>query len=116
MGLFYIDTSTGDVATAGQLHAAGITEPELPWLRIQAPSDATTLWHSVMIKEERGVFIGTLTLRHGDHHRLLTDRGWQEIAPELIGSTLPGNEGLSDVSPSPWSGEPYTESAEPQDR
>jgi hypothetical protein len=114
MGLFYIETSTGHVATARQLYDIGVTEPELPWLRIQAPSDATTLWHSVMVKEERGVFIGTLTLRHGDHHRLLMGQGWNEIAPELIGSTLPGKDRPSEVSPSPWSDEPYTEPKNPQ--
>jgi len=114
MGLFYIDTSTGDVATGRQLYDIGVTEPELPWLRIQAPSDATTLWHSVMVKQERGIFIGTLTLRHGDHQRLLVQQGWTEIEPEKIGSTLPGSEGPSDVSPSPWSDEPYTEPRDPQ--
>ena len=104
MGVFYIDTSTGAVATASQLVEIGVTEPEKPWLRIQASNDATTLWHAVLIKEERGIFIGTLTLRHGEHHNLLLKQGWQEIEPELIGTSLPGREGPSEVSPSPWSG------------
>jgi len=104
MGVFYIDTSTGMVATALQLVEIGITEPEKPWLRIQASNDATTLWHSVLVKEERGIFIGTLTLRHGDHHTLLLKQGWQEVEPEQIGASLPGRDGPSQVSPSPWSG------------
>ena len=103
VGIFYVDTSSGRVATAGQLEAAGIEEPELPWLRIKAASDASTLWHAVLVKEERGVFIGTLTLRHGDHHDLLLNRGWQEVPPERIGTGLPGAPESSGVSPSPWS-------------
>ncbi|CAB4881927.1 MAG: hypothetical protein F2799_07635 [Actinobacteria bacterium] len=102
MGLFFIDTSTGHVATFGQLREAGIDEPEMPWMKINASIDATTLWHTVLVKEERGIFIGTLTLRHGDHHSLLLDQGWQEIAPEMVGSSLPGHDPTTAVSPSPW--------------
>jgi len=103
MGIFYVDTSTGDVATARQLASAGLDEPELPWLRIQGPSDASTLWHAVMIKRERGVFIGTLTLRHGSHQGLLLQSGWTEVQPAEIGMNLPGAEGEAALSPSPWS-------------
>jgi hypothetical protein len=103
MGQFFVDTSTGHVATLAQLNAVGIDEPEAPWHRIQAPVDATTLWQAVMVKSERGVFIGTLTLRHGDHHALLLTKGWQEIPPAEIGANLPGATGPSEVSPSPWS-------------
>lgn len=102
MGIFYIDTSCGDVATASQLKAAGIDDPDRPWLRIQAPNDASTLWHAVLVKQERGIFIGTLTLRHGDHHTLLLNSGWREVPPEQIGTGLPGAAQLSEVSPSPW--------------
>ena len=35
-------------------------------------------------KQERGIFIGTLVLRHGDHHALLLERGWEEIAVEEL--------------------------------
>ena len=31
-----------------------------------------------------GIFIGTLTLRHGDHHALLLERGWEEIEVEEL--------------------------------
>lgn len=91
------------MATAAQLKAAGIDEPDKPWLRINAANDASTLWHAVLVKEERGVFIGTLTLRHGDHHNLLLNSGWHEIPPAQIGTSLPGSPESSDVSPSPWS-------------
>ena len=103
MGIFYVDTSTGSVATAGQLAALGIEEPALPWLRIQGAGDASTLWHAVLVKEERGVFIGTLALRHGSHHGLLVKSGWREVPPAAIGSTLPGADGEVTLSPSPWS-------------
>ena len=46
MGVFFIDTCTGQVATQQQLVEAGIADasgdPPRPWHRIQAPSDATT--------------------------------------------------------------------------
>ena len=103
MGIFYVDTATGSVATAQQLRLAGIDDPDAPWLRIQGPSDATTLWHAVLVKEERGIFIGTLTLRHGDHHALLLTKGWIEIEPERIGTSLDPEGRDSTVSPSPWS-------------
>jgi hypothetical protein len=30
------------------------------------------------------VFIGTLSLRHGDHYNLLLSRGWTEVPVEEI--------------------------------
>jgi hypothetical protein len=83
MASFFIDTSTGQVATQRQLVEAGIVAPDeqpaLPWHRIQGTRDASTMWYAVMRKQERGVFIGTLVLRHGDHHALLLDSGWDEV-------------------------------------
>jgi hypothetical protein len=39
-----------------------------------------------MRKEAReGVFIGTLAIRHQDHHASLLQQGWQEVAPADIG-------------------------------
>jgi hypothetical protein len=38
-----------------------------------------------MRKSERGVFIGTLVLRHSPHHALLMESGWEEIPAERIG-------------------------------
>ena len=102
MGIFYVDTSTGSVATAAQLRAAGVAEPVQPWLRINASDDVTTLWHSILVKEERGVFIATAALRHGNHHALLLQRGWRELDPTEIGTSLPGVDGPVELAPSPW--------------
>ena len=58
--------------------------PGPPWFRIQGTRDATTLWYAVLRKRERGVFIGTLTIRHGDHYASLLARGWEEVPVEEI--------------------------------
>jgi hypothetical protein len=92
MGVFFIDTAQGTVATQRQLIEAGVTDPAAaapprPWLRIQGSGDASTMWYAVMRKRERGVFIGTLVLRHSPHHALLTQQGWEEVAPDAIGET-----------------------------
>ena len=89
MGAFFIDTTDGRVATQRQLAEAGLVDedetPVDPWFRIQGPSDASTMWYSVLRKRERGVFIGTLCIRHGDRKALLEERGWEEIPIEEIG-------------------------------
>ncbi len=54
--------------------------PQLPWHRIQGSGDASTMWFAVMRKREKGVYIGTLVLRHGDHHASLLKGGWEEVA------------------------------------
>jgi hypothetical protein len=88
MAAFFIDTGTGQVATLRQLSAACATDeqgtPRRPWHRIQGTGDATTMWYAVLRKRERGVFIGTLALRHGAHHASLLQQGWQEVAPAEI--------------------------------
>jgi len=65
--------------------ADGIEPPPRPWHRVQGSGDASTMWYAVLRKEERGVFIGTLVLRHGDHHASLLQRGWQEVPVKEIG-------------------------------
>jgi hypothetical protein len=89
VGLFFIDTATGQVATQRQLIEAGVTAgsdpPPRPWHRIQGTNDASTMWYAVLRRRERGVFIGTLVLRHTDHHALLLQRGWEEVPPQAIG-------------------------------
>ncbi len=89
MGVFFIDTAQGTVATQHQLIAAGVAPPggipPRPWLRVQGTGDASTMWYAVMRKRERGVFIGTLVLRHSPHHALLMQSGWEEIPPTAIG-------------------------------
>jgi len=89
MGLFYIDTEGGAIATVHQLIAAGITEgsdpPPRPWLRIQGSGDATTLWYAILRKRERGIYLGTLVMRHSTHHELLLSQGWEGIHPDDVG-------------------------------
>jgi hypothetical protein len=89
VGLFFIDTGTGQVATQRQLLAAGMTSPDgtppPPWHRIQGTHDASTMWYAVMRRREKGVYIGALVLRHGDHHTLLRERGWEEVPVAEIG-------------------------------
>jgi len=88
MAMFFIDTSTGQVATRKRLVEAGISsegdDPPRPWHRIRGTDDATTLWYAVMRRREKGVFIGSLVLRHSDHHALLLERGWEEIEVEEL--------------------------------
>lgn len=83
MALFFIDTDTGQVATGRQLVEAGIAAEDgavpRPWHRIQGTGDATTLWYAVMRKRTRGVHIGSLCIRHGDHHASLLEAGWEEV-------------------------------------
>jgi hypothetical protein len=89
VALFFIDTSSGTVATQHQLIDAGIADAggtvPRPWFRIQGTSDATTLWYAVMRRREKGIFIGTLVLRHSGHHAFLLERGWEEIPVASIG-------------------------------
>jgi hypothetical protein len=88
MAVFFIDTGTGQVATRRQLVEAGLATdaepPERPWLRIQGSDDATTMWYAVLRKRERGIFIGALSIRHGDHHASLLQRGWEEVPLEEL--------------------------------
>jgi hypothetical protein len=77
------------VATLRQLVEAGVTPsdqpPPKPWHRIQGTGDATTMWYAVMRKQVReGVYIGTLCIRHQDHHASLLQQGWQEVAVSEI--------------------------------
>jgi hypothetical protein len=89
VGSFFVNTEDGRVATLGQLDEAGVLEgaelPPRPWHRIQGPSDASTMWYAVLRKRERGVFIGTLCIRHTGRQPLLEEQGWEEIPVEEIG-------------------------------
>ena len=77
------------MATRTQLVEAGLADehekPLRPWHPIQGPSDASTMWYSVLRKQERGIFIGTLCIRHTDRATLLEERGWEEIPVAEIG-------------------------------
>jgi hypothetical protein len=88
VGSFFIDTDHGTVATHRQLLDAGIADevngPPRPWLRIQGPRDASTMWYAVLRKQERGIFIGALALRHTSRVDLLLQSGWQEVPVDEI--------------------------------
>ena len=88
MGSFFVNTDDGRVATFNQLAEAGLVDatdkPERPWHRIQGPSDASTMWYAVLRKRERGVFIGTLCIRHTGRQASLEERGWEEIPVDAI--------------------------------
>jgi hypothetical protein len=86
--VFFIDTSDGQVATKRQLIEAGIAsdraDPPRPWLRIQGTNDASTMWYAVLRKQERGIWLGTLAVRHQGHFERLRAAGWEEVPPEEI--------------------------------
>ena len=83
MAVFFIDTSSGRIATHRQLLEAGIATsmdpPPRPWHKIQGTSDATTMWYALLRRQEKGVYIGTLVLRHSDHYASLLEKGWEEV-------------------------------------
>jgi hypothetical protein len=89
MGSFFIDVQDGRVATARQLAEAGLLDdadkPVAPWHPIQGPSDASTMWYAVMRKRTRGIFIGTLCIRHTGRQASLTEDGWEEVAVSEVG-------------------------------
>ena len=77
------------MATRDQLAEAGLVsddeKPVKPWHSIQGPSDASTMWYAVLRKQERGIFIGTLSIRHTGRVALLEEQGWEEIPVAEIG-------------------------------
>ena len=77
------------MATRTQLGEAGLIDvterPHPPWHPIQGPDDASTMWYAVLRKRERGVFIGTLCIRHTGRQASLEERGWEEVPVEEIG-------------------------------
>jgi hypothetical protein len=89
VGVFFVNTQDGRVATRTQLADAGLVDdreqPVAPWHPIQGPRDASTMWYAVLRKRERGVFIGTLCIRHTGRQASLEERGWEEIPVERIG-------------------------------
>lgn len=89
VSVFFVNTQDGRVATRRQLVEADIAdeegEPRRPWHPIQGPRDASTMWYAVLRKRERGIFIGTLCIRHTGRQASLEDAGWQEVPFETIG-------------------------------
>ena len=94
MGLFFVNTDDGRIATRNQLAEVGevdeLGQPPRPWHRIQGPSDASTLWYALMRKRERGIFIGSMCIRHTPRHASLQERGWEEVPVERIGPEASG--------------------------
>ncbi len=85
---FFVNTQDGRVATRGQLDEAGLCKdgvPVCPWHPIQGSSDASTMWYVVLRKQLRGVFIGTLCIRHTGREALLHEQGWTTVGIEAIG-------------------------------
>jgi hypothetical protein len=88
--VFWVNTEDGRVATRRQLVEAGLAdpvdlEPSPPWFPIRGPDDASTLWYAVLRRRERGVFIGTLCIRHTSRQASLEEAGWEEVPVEAIG-------------------------------
>src|SRR5262245_60280942 len=83
VGVFFVNTEDGRVATRGQLAEAGLLDERdravKPWHPIQGPRDASTMWYAVLRKRERGVFIGTLCIRHTGRQASLEEAGWVEV-------------------------------------
>jgi hypothetical protein len=87
--VFFIDYEDGRVATRTQLAEAGLVDettdvPVAPWHRIQGPSDASTMWYSVLRKRTRGIFIGMLCIRHTGRQASLEEQGWEEVPIDQI--------------------------------
>ena len=86
--VFWVNTEDGRIATYAQLEEAGLVEDEQPirpWHRIDGPSDASTMWYSVLRKRVKGVYIGTLCFRQTPRQASLEQDGWQEVPPAEIG-------------------------------
>ena len=77
------------MATRTQRVVAGLADeheqPLPPWHPIQGPSDASTMWYAVLTKQERGVYIGTLCIRHTGRQASLEASGWREVPLAEIG-------------------------------
>jgi hypothetical protein len=43
-------------------------------------------WYAVMRKRTHGIFIGSLVIRHSDHHASLLADGWEEVTVDDIRS------------------------------
>ncbi len=78
------------MATRRQLVAGGLADgtetPVRPWHPVQGPSDASTMWYAVLRKRLRGVFIGSLCVRHTGRQASLEEAGWEEVPVGDIGT------------------------------
>ncbi len=101
MSVFFVNTLDGRVATRRQLVDAGLADnverPRKPWHPIQGPSDASTMWYAVLRKSARGVFIGTLCVRHTGRQASLERAGWSEVPVEEIERGLEGGSAAAEA-------------------
>src|SRR5437763_11063076 len=84
---FWVNIEDGRIATYRQLEEAGLVEDEQPihpWHRFDGPSDASTMWYSVLRRRVKGVYMGTLCFRHSPRQASLEQAGWQEVPLEQI--------------------------------
>ncbi len=99
--MFFVNTQDGRVATRRQLVAGGLADaseiPVAPWHPISGPSDASTMWYVVLRKRMRGVFIGSLCVRHTGRQASLEEAGWEEVPIDQIGVGLPVREPAADL-------------------
>lgn len=104
--MFYIDTASGDFATHTQLDEHGLLDrdgrPRPPWHRVQATSDASTLWYALMRKRSHRIWLGALVMRSASHYAKLRAEGWEEVAPDRVGASLGGRV---ELSPTPFDSE-----------
>ena len=47
------------------------------------------MWYAVLRKQERGIFIGALALRHSSRLDLLLQAGWHEVPIDEIAAPEP---------------------------
>jgi hypothetical protein len=101
---FYIDTSTGEFATHDQLRTHGFLEtggkPKRPWHKLQATSDASTLWYALLRKPTRGIWLGAVVMRSSDHYGKLLGEGWEEVPAERVGISL--GDGPAELAATPF--------------
>lgn len=104
MGIFYIDTSSGEFATHARLREHELLDcdgrAQPPWHKLQATSDASTLWYALMRKRTRGIWVGALAMRSAEHRRKLLREGWEEVPPERCGASLGGSP--IELAPTPF--------------
>ena len=77
--------------------ANGSDPPPRPWHPVRGDRDASTLWYAVLRKQTKGVFIGTLAIRHSDNHASLLASEWEEVPLETI------DGGDAGIAPGPFS-------------
>ena len=104
MGIFYIDTGSGHFATHDQLRRHDLLDEngraQRPWHRVQATSDASTLWYALLRKRTHGIWLGALAMRSADHYTKLLGEGWEEVPPESSGASLEGEP--PELAPTPF--------------